>query len=155
MLKLLNLKTSYLNKNIINDILKLKDTHWKKGLTSQKKYFNKNINKNDHHILMYYKNIFVGYVLLRNKKCKFKRKSTQYYHFDTFIVKKNFRKLKLSNFLMDFIKNFISFKKSLSILFCEVKVVKYYQKFGWKKIDDKKVVLNLDKPKYKKILYFK
>ena len=55
MFKLLNLKTTDLNKNLVIEILKLKNTHWKKGLESQKKHFKENISKSDIHILLYYK----------------------------------------------------------------------------------------------------
>ncbi|WP_440937729.1 GNAT family N-acetyltransferase [Candidatus Pelagibacter sp.] len=153
MLKLLNLKTSHLNKNLVNNILKLKDTHWKKGLVSQKEFFDKNVKKNDHHFLMYYKQVFVGYVLLRKEKCVYKMQNIQYFHFDTLIINKKYRKLNLSSFLMDFIKNFINHERSFSILFCNKKVVKYYEKFGWKKLNEKKFKLKITKPKEKKVLH--
>ena len=92
MFKLINLKTVDLNKNLIKEILKLKDFHWNKGLVSQKKYFKKNIYKNDLHVLLYYKAALSGYVLLRSRKCEYKKESLPYLHFDTLIIKKNLRK---------------------------------------------------------------
>ena len=81
MIKLINLKTNDLNKNLVKEILKLKETHWKNGLVSQRKYFKKNILKDDQHIILYYKTCLSGYVLLRKKQCKYKKKKLSYFHF--------------------------------------------------------------------------
>tara|TARA_B100001250_G_C19698826_1_gene743853 strand:- start:70 stop:537 length:468 start_codon:yes stop_codon:yes gene_type:complete len=155
MLKLLNLKTVDLNKNLIEEILRLKDTHWKKGITSQRKYFKENVYKNDLHLLLYFNDSLSGYVLLRNRKCTFKKKNIPYFHFDTLIIKKNLRKKELSSFLMNFVGNFIKFKNSISILYCSNKVVKYYKKFGWKKGNYRDFILKIKKPKNKNILIYK
>ncbi len=74
MINILSLKTSQLNKSLINNILKLKNTHWKNGMKSQANFFKKNISKNDIHILLFLKNKLTGYVLLRKKKYILKKK---------------------------------------------------------------------------------
>ena len=51
MINLINLKTSDLNKFLVNEILKLKNSHWKRGLASQKKHFIQNVYKKDNHLL--------------------------------------------------------------------------------------------------------
>tara|TARA_B100000575_G_C22971838_1_gene561007 strand:+ start:106 stop:573 length:468 start_codon:yes stop_codon:yes gene_type:complete len=154
MFKLLNLKTTDLNKNLVIEILKLKNTHWKKGLNSQKNHFNLNINKSDVHILLYYKTKLSGYVLLRKKKCFFKNRRISYLHFDTLIIKKKFRNKKISPILMNFTNNFIRFKKTLSVLYCEDNLIKFYKKFKWKKISQKNFISEIRNNNKKNIFYF-
>ena len=62
---LISLKTSNLNKNIIIQIGKLKNTQWSFGLKSQLKWFKNNCKKNDIHNLFYIKSKLVGYTFLR------------------------------------------------------------------------------------------
>ena len=155
MIKLINLKTNDLNKNLIKEILKLKETHWKNGLISQKKYFKKNILKDDEHIILYYKACLSGYVLLRKKQCKYNNKKLSYFHFDTLIIKKNLRNQKLSMFIMNFVKSFIKFKKTISILYCNKNVINFYKKFSWKKVNYKEFELKIKKPNKKYIMVLK
>jgi len=56
---------------------------------------------------------------------------------------------------MNFVSNFIKFKKSISILYCNDNVVKYYEKFGWKKGNYKDFNLKIKKPNNKNILIYK
>jgi len=155
MFKLLNLKTTDLNKNLIIKILKLKNTHWKKGLVSQKKHFSLNINKSDIHILLYYKSKLSGYVLLRRKKCLFKKRPISYFHFDTLIIQKKLRKKKISPILMNFTNNFIKFQKAVSVLYCEDNLIEFYKKFKWKKIAQKDFISKIKNYNKKNIFYFR
>ena len=154
MFKLLNLKTKELNKNLLNEILNLKDTHWRNGIISQKKFFEKNVYKNDDHILLFCKNRLAGYVLLRSKKCFKKKVKINYFHFDTLIVKKSYRKKAISSFLMSFVANFIKHKKSISILYCDKGLVKFYLKHGWKIDVSSTFNLSLKKSNKKQTLFF-
>ena len=150
MINILSLKTSQLDRALINNILKLKNTHWKKGMKSQSKFFKKNISKNDIHILLFLKKKLSGYVLLRKKKYIFKNKKYNYLHFDTLIIKKSLRNKKLSSFLMSYVNNIINLEKKISLLYCEKKMFYFYRKYEWKKI--KKNKFKLDYPNNKKLL---
>ena len=90
MFKLINLKTTDLNKNLVIEILKLKNT-LEKRIRVSKKHFKENISKSDIHILLYYKKRLSGYVLLRKEKMFFKNRHISYFHFDTLIIQKKLR----------------------------------------------------------------
>ncbi len=142
MINILSLKTSQLDKNLINNILKLKNTHWKSGMKSQANFFNKNISKSDIHILLFLKKKISGYVLLRKKKYIFKNKKYNYLHFDTLIIKESLRNKKLSPFLMNYVNNIISVEKKISLLYCNKNMFKFYKKYEWKKIPKNKYKLD-------------
>ena len=63
-----SINTKKLKKKEILSICKLKNTQWKYGIKSQLKWFNKNIQNNDIHNLLYLNEILVGYNLLRKRK---------------------------------------------------------------------------------------
>lgn len=155
MINLINLKTSDLNKFLVNEILKLKNSHWKKGLASQKKHFIRNVYKNDNHLLLYLNKNLCGYVLLRKRKCIYKKIALSYLHFDTFIIRKNFRNKKLALILMNFTNNIIKFNKTISILYCDKKLIKFYKKFNWRLANYKDFVIKIKKTDKKVIMIFK
>ena len=61
MIKFKSINTKSLNSNEILKILKIKDSYWKFGLKSQKKYFIENSKSNDIHNCLMYKNKLIGY----------------------------------------------------------------------------------------------
>ena len=80
----------------------------------------------------------VGYTLLRVRKMK-SRFISKYFLFDTLIIKKEFRKTKLSNSIMNFNSSVIKKNKKISFLLCKKKFVKYYNKYDWVKLNKKKI----------------
>ena len=136
-MKLYSKKTNKLSKIQINEICKLKNSHWKFGLESQKKFFFKNVGLNDIHNLVLLKTKIIGYTLLRHKKIKFLKNHRKYLHFDTLIIKKKFRGKKISKKLMKLNNKIIKKKKSFSILLCEKPMIKFYENFYWEKLDKK------------------
>ena len=131
--------SSKLTNNEIKQICLLKDKQWKFGIKSQLKYFKNNIKKFDLHNLFYIKSKLVGYTLLRKRTCENKKlnKKAKYLLFDTLVIDKKYRGMKLSNLLMSF--NSIIIKQSgfFSFLICDKKLVHFYEKNNWKKIDKK------------------
>lgn len=109
-------------------------------ITSQKMFFLKNIGPNDFHIVLYLKKILIGYVCLRKQKLYIKNKdeTKNYLHFDTCIVKKQFRGKNYTKLLMNFTNKVIENSKCISILYCEKNLVTFYKKYGWK-ISNKKL----------------
>ena len=129
MINILSYKTSQLSNKLINNILELKNSHWKRGMKSQKRFFKNNILRNDFHVLLLFKNKLSGYVLLRKKKYIFKNKKYNYLHFDTLIIKKNLRNKKLSPFLMSYVNSILNLEKKISFLYCDKNMFGFYLLF--------------------------
>ena len=128
-----------LTKKEIREICLLKDKQWKFGIKSQLIWFKNNVKNYDIHNLFYIKSKLVGYTLLRKRTCENKKlnKKAKYLLFDTLVIDKKYRGMKLSNLLMSF--NSIIIKQSgfFSFLICDKKLVNFYEKNNWKKIDKK------------------
>ena len=134
MVELRSLKTDKLTKKEILQICILKNTFWKHGLKSNINWFKENIKNKDIHNLLYYKNIFVGYSLLR-KRIFFHKKIKKYYLYsDTLIIKKNFRNLKLATILWNFNSEIIIMYKLHAFLICEKHIKPFHKKFNWKSL---------------------
>lgn len=126
---LINLKTSQLDKRLIDSICKLKNSHWKTSLKMQKEFFIKNCKKKDSHSILVYKKKIIGYTMLRKRKLD---KKSSYLLFDTMIINKRYRNKGFAKILMNY-NNLIIRKNNLSsILVCEKKLVSFYKKFSWK-----------------------
>jgi len=136
-LLLKTIKTKKLKKKEIFDICKLKNTHWKYGVKSHLNWFKKHIQDNDIHNMAYIKEKLVGYVLLRCRKFLSKKKKSNYLYFDTLIVSKNHRKLKIGHKLSLLTAKVIKKTKLHSMLICKKKIELFYEKYKWKKINNK------------------
>lgn len=136
-------KTSDLSKKIIKEIYKIKDSFWKYGKNSQKLWFRNNVKKNDIHNLLIYRNKLVGYTLLRKREMKIcKKKRTNYFLIDTVIIRKDNRKKGLGNELMKLNNSVLLKYKKVGFLLCKKKLIKFYSKFSWNKITNKKFMFN-------------
>ena len=135
-----SLLTTKLSKKRINEILILKNSYWKYGMYSQKKWFNKNSKSKDYHNLMISNNKVVGYTFLANRKFEINLKNKkifrkQYLLFQTLIISKKFRNyLNLSKF-MKFNNYKIKKQKKLSFLLCKKDKIKMYKLFNWRNIN--------------------
>ena len=138
MIKLISKKTSKLSNKEIRSICLLKNTYWKYGINSQVTWFKKNVKSFDVHNMLLINKKLVGYTLLRVRKMK-SHFISKYFLFDTLIIKKEFRKTKLSNSIMNFNNSIIKKNKKISFLVCEKKLIKYYNKYGWVKLNKKKI----------------
>ena len=135
-----SLLTTKLSKKRINEILILKNSYWKHGMYSQKKWFNKNAKSKDYHNLMICNNKVVGYTFLANRKLEIITKNKKifkkkYLLFQTLIISKKFRNyLNLSKF-MKFNNYKIKKQKKLSFLLCKKDKIKMYKLFNWRNIN--------------------
>ena len=131
--------SSKLTKNEIKQICLLKDKQWKFGIKSQLKYFKNNIKKFDLHSLFYIKSKLVGYTLLRKRTCKIEnlKKNTHYLLFDTLVIDKKYRGMKLSDLLMSFNNTIIKQSGFSSFLICSNELVGFYKKNNWTKLNNK------------------
>jgi hypothetical protein len=76
-----SVKTNLISKNLVIQICKLKDSHWKNEISSQLKFFKKNFKTKDINNLMYYENKLIRYFLLRRKQLLVDNKKKNYLHF--------------------------------------------------------------------------
>ena len=131
--------SSKLTNNEIKQICLLKDKQWKFGIKSQLKYFKNNIKKFDLHSLFYIKSKLVGYTLLRKRTSKIEnlKKNIHYLLFDTLVIDKKYRGMKLSDLLMSFNNTIIKQSGFSSFLICEDKLINFYKKNNWKILNKK------------------
>ena len=95
-MKFQSIKTSELNKKQIDQILNLKNIHWKHGYESQLTWFKKNALLDDSHNLMLINNEIVGYTFLANRSLKMFHlnkinKKVSYTLFATLILSEKYR----------------------------------------------------------------
>jgi hypothetical protein len=139
---LISLKTSNLNKNIIIQIGKLKNTQWSFGLKSQLKWFKNNCKKNDIHNLFYIKSKLIGYTFLRIRSFSTNNHiKKKYVLFDTLIIHKDYRNKKLSDLLMLFNNTIIKQTGLFSFLICKNDLLGFYKKYNWIKLYKKQFKL--------------
>ena len=160
--------TSKLKKKEILDILKLKNSHWDFGISSQLKWFNnkRNVFKDDFHFFLKKKEKIIGYVQIGKRKYILNLKEKNYYLFRTLIILKKERSEKLANKIMREVSDFIKRKKMPSFLICKKNLIKFYKKYGWVRLNKKKfniedhknsmsgMIYNLNKKDKKKIIKF-
>lgn len=132
MIKLQSIKTNKLSSRLIKKICYLKNSFWSFGISNQINWFKNNVEKNDIHNLLYYKNYLIGYSMLRNRKIIKVKKN--YLQLDTVIIHKKFQNNNYSNILMNF-NNLIINNNKKTFLICKKNLVKFYKKFKWKKIN--------------------
>ena len=102
MIKLETIKSKYLTLKIINKICILKDSHWKFGMLSQKKWFKRNTKNSDMHNLLFYKEILIGYTSLKKRYFYENKIKNNYLLFDTLVINQKYRNFKMANILMDY-----------------------------------------------------
>jgi hypothetical protein len=143
-IKITSIQTRYLKETQIQKIIFLKNTQWKFGIKSQKKWFRNNVKPNDMHSLLYYKSILIGYTLLRKRSFFEKnslKKKMNYILFDTIIIKKNYRKKNFASMLMKFNNKIIKKSNLVSILICKKKLVNFYKKHKWDELKRQKIFI--------------
>ena len=129
-------KTSEINLREIDQILKLKDSHWKFGYDLQLKWFRKNAQPNDVHNLMLVKKKIEGYTFLPERSLNIyldnkHNENSGYILFTTFIISKKFRNFPYYSKMMRFNSETIIKKKKISFLLCEDMMKNFYKRFGW------------------------
>ena len=153
-----------INAKILDKIINLKMEEWIYSKTQHLNWIKKNLKKKDLHIILEVNNKICGYTCLRNKYFYHNKKRVYFYYFDTLILKKKLRNLKLSSVLMEYNMKKINHEYKLAVLVCKKNLVNFYKKFNWKinvlfKINKKKEYykmsynskINLFKNKYIKV----
>lgn len=158
-LKIKFLKTNKLIKKDLIEVINLKNQEWKYTYRKHFLWIKKNIQKKDIHVILKFQNKTIGYTLLRDRTFQIegKNKVRKFYLFDTHIIDKKYRKnlihkKKPSEFLLKKITSFFKRKRSTSFLLCKKKLVKYYEKYNWKSLNNKNIdIKNL---KNLKVMFF-
>lgn len=137
MIELISKPKKNISPKELKEICLLKNEKWKYGINSQLRWFKQNINKNDICNLLKIKGKIIGLTILRRRSFKIKLKKSKYFLFDTLIISKKFRKKKLSSILMT-LNNFVILENNLlSLLICDNRLIKFYEKFGWSRLSNK------------------
>lgn len=141
-------KKNNINQILLKKIILLKSQQYKYSQKIQNEWFLKNIQKEDLHILLFFKKKLIGYNVLRKKKLKIlsvkNNKLVNFFIFDTLIVDRLYRNKGLSKKIILKSNSIIKKKKIFSILVCAKKMVNYYKKYNW-------VLLNKKNIKFKEI----
>ena len=132
--------TLELKKKEILEIIKLKSSHWNFDISSQLNWFKdrRNVFKNDFHLFLKKTKNIIGYVQLGKRKYILNSKKYNYYLFRTLIVLKKERNEKLAKKIMYEVSNFIKKKKLPGFLLCKKNLIKFYEKYGWIKMNKKR-----------------
>ena len=139
MIKIISKNTEKLTKKDIIQICLLKKSEWKQySIKSQLHFFKKNYKKKDLHNCIYIGKSLVGYNSLKKRSIRLKSKNINYFIFDSLVVKKSKRNLKLSYEIMMLSNKIINKDKKISFLMCTEKLVNFYKKYNWKEINKKK-----------------
>tara|TARA_B100000941_G_scaffold247055_1_gene192015 strand:- start:227 stop:736 length:510 start_codon:yes stop_codon:yes gene_type:complete len=135
MLSLIKVKTKNLSIKQINKICKIKMQKWKFNFKSQKKFLLKNYDLDDIHQMVLIKDKIVGYNCLKF----IKNLNKTIIIFDSLIIDKNYRGMGISNMILLSSINEIKNKKKQCYLYSDKSLQKYYEKFGWVRIDKKNI----------------
>ena len=132
--------TFKLKKQDIREIVNIKNSHWNFSISSQLAWFKNqnNVFDNDFHLFLKKKEKIIGYVQLGKRKYILNSKEKSYYLFRTLIVLKKERNKKLANKIMHEVSNFIRQKRTPSFLLCKKNLIKFYEKYGWVKLNKKR-----------------
>lgn len=137
---MISIKSKSTNKLTLKEkrkILNLKNEFWKKGLSSQKIWFKKNIKLSDVHNLLFISNKLIGYTCLRLRTLKIKRNFYKYYLFDTLIISRKLRNKGYGTLLNYFNQKVIDTKNISSFLVCNNDAIKFYKKNHWTSLKKK------------------
>ncbi len=135
MISLIKVKTKNLSIKQINNICKIKMQKWKFNFKSQKKFFLNNYNLEDIHQIVSINDKIVGYNCLKFTK----NLNKTIMIFDSLIVDKKYKKMGISSIILFSSINEIISKKKQCYLYCDKILQKYYEKFGWIRINKKKI----------------
>ncbi len=137
----LSKKTSQLNIDEFSKILILKEEEWKHGISSQKKFFKKNIKKFDIHNLFFISNKkkkLIGYTCFRRRYFMLNKKKMKYMLLDSILVSKDYKKKNYGKKIMKINNIFIKKNRLPSFLLCTKKNSNFFKLFKWKLIPPKK-----------------
>jgi|MDTG01.5.fsa_nt_gb hypothetical protein len=137
-------KKNDLSEKKIDNICKLKLTFWKYSYNQHMNWFKSKIHNNDLHFCCENSNLLLGYNSLRNQISYTKFKKFNYFLFDTFIIKKNFRNKGLAKKIMNKNISFLRKNKKIAFLQCEKKHIKFYSNLKWKIFKSDKKFININ-----------
>ena len=139
-MKITRLLTKKISKKILNQILELKDSHWKNGKKSQKLWFDQNSFDKDFHFILFINNKVAGYVHLGPRTYRFHRGTEKkYLLFRNLIIKKKFRNMGFAEKLMKNINFFVKKEKLFAFLICKKNLTEFYKKVFWSKLLKKNI----------------
>lgn len=135
-------ETLELSDNTINEILEIKNQRWSYGISSQKEWFEKNIDQNDYHFLIYSEDKLLAYANLVCLKVLINHQLIDTLGLgnvctSTLVSNQGFGKL-----LMASINMFLKKSNKSAFLLCKQELIDFYKLNNWILLDCKKVLFN-------------
>lgn len=153
-MKIQSLLTSNLDNKQINQIISLKNSHWKYSKKSQINWFRNKLQNYDLHNILTKKKLIIGYTLLKKRTLYLtNKKKLNYLNFETLILNKKFRNFIYLAKLMRFNNLIIKKEKKISFLECNKDKINMYKFFGWVLLKKKQIKI-LDKKSNKNIMIY-
>ena len=150
-------KTSKLNSDEIFKILTLKEEEWRHGLSSQKKFFKKNVKKFDIHNLFFTSNKkkkLLGYTCFRMRHFMLNKKKMKYMLLDSIIGSKDYKKKKYGKKIMKINNIFIKKNRLPSFLLCNKKNSNFFKLYKWRLIPSNKFQIKHRVKKNKNLMFY-
>lgn len=141
-----------LNKEIISEIIKIKQQHWNYSYDEHKKWIDENINQDEHHlIVMNSNNQAIAYLNIVKTSINYNNIEEEVLGVGNVCVDKNYFGKGIGKLIMDICNYYLSSYGKKSILLCKPNLVKFYEKSGWIKYEGE---VFLNDMKYKGELMF-
>lgn len=135
-------KTSELTAKNIIDVFDVKDQRWAYGISSQKKWFKKNINHDDYHILIYFEKKLLAYANLVIMKALINNMPIESFGIGNVCTCASFSNKGFGRLLMTAINTFLKQQEKTGLLLCKNELVTFYQSNGWKLVECEKIYFN-------------
>lgn len=121
----------------IDRIIKLKEEHWKYGVSSQKKWLDDNIHENDIHIMGYLRpeGQMVSYSNIVNVKVEIDSKHIDCLGLGNVCVSKEYEHKGHARELLLFVNEYIKCRNEIGILTCKADKTLMYSKFNWNRLE--------------------
>lgn len=133
-----SLKKKEINKKYIESLCELKNSFWKFGLQSNKKWFLENVKTDDLNLFLKKNKDLIGYTLLRKRTFKQNEKKKYFFYLDTLITSKKIRNRGYGQLLLAYNNFIIKQNRLTGFLLCKKKNIDFYRKMGWKLISKNK-----------------
>jgi predicted GNAT family N-acyltransferase len=136
------IKNDKISKDLVLDIIKLKNIHWQYTIEQHLDWINKNINPNDIHVIMRHNQELVGYLNLVQLNVKISDSNYDFYGIGNVCVKEKAKGY--GKMLIDGVNEYLMQENFQGILLCKDSLVDFYSKCTWQLMDKNKVEASFD-----------
>jgi predicted GNAT family N-acyltransferase len=151
MYDLIVIRHSDVTESDLKEIIKIKTIAWPYAYEKQLKWLNENLNSSDLHLLLKKDDKLVAYLNLVNIELEINNQIIQSVGVGNVCSAE--KQKGYGNELMNRTNRFIVKSKRPGLLFCKSELLKFYNKFDWIVLDNKKVSLNFDNEKIESMIF--